>query len=371
MAGRKRYGMTPDGRMTECHAKNPDTCPYHTQGSHKELTQREVDRVNEATGRKRYGMTPDGRMTECHAKNPDTCPYHTQGSHKELTQREVDRVNEATARAAQISKSAPGLRKTANESTTGRVKTKNEYLKLIDDLALKSNDVYNGANLAMMKMEADFRNPVTDVNEVLPSTVENKPEGMSDLALKSNDVYNGANLAMMKMEADFRNPVTDVNEVLPSTVENKPEGMSPTEWTADVSNKELAYLMDSNTKDLTGRTLLAGESRMIGDELVSYAKRQGVDRRANGGFSNEPTPAEERALKTLMDNPLADEDDTVKDLVNNADVMGFGARYAINSPYLSDTTKTQAFNTSPENAIESQSLDGRSGEQRRRDGIWS
>lgn len=262
-------------------------------------------------GRKRYGMTPDGRMTECHAKNPDTCPYHTQGSHKELTQREVDRVNEATTRAAQISKSAPGLRKTANESTTGRVKTKNEYLKLIDDLALKSNDVYNGANLAMMKMEADFRNPVTDVNEVLPSIVENKPEGMS-----------------------------------------------PSEWTADVSNKELAYLMDSNTKDLTGRTLLAGESKMIGDELVSYAKRQGVDRRANGGFSNEPTPAEERALKTLMDNPLADEDDTVKDLVNNADVMGFGARYAINSPYLSDTTKTQAFNTSPENAIESQSLDG-------------
>lgn len=182
---------------------------------------------------------------------------------------------------------------------------------------------------------------------------------IDDLTLTTNDVYNGANLAMMKRESEYRLPVTNVNEVLPSIMEDKPVGMSPTEWNAYVSNKELAYLMDSNTKDLTGRILLDGESKMIGNELSRYAKRQGLDRRVNGGFSNEPTPAEERALKTLMNNPLADEDATVKDLVKTTDVMRFGARYVINSPYLSDITKTQAFNTSPENAIESQSLNGR------------
>ena len=181
---------------------------------------------------------------------------------------------------------------------------------------------------------------------------------VDELTLESNDVYNGANLAMMRREAEYREPITNVNEVLPATVEDKPEWINPTEWTAHVFYKELAYLMDPNTKDLTGRVLLDGESKMIGNELDLYAKRLGVDRRTNGGFSNEPTPAEERALEILMYNPLADEDDTIKDLVGNADVMRFGARYVINSPYLSIRTKTQAFHSSPENAIESQSLDG-------------
>ena len=179
---------------------------------------------------------------------------------------------------------------------------------------------------------------------------------IDDLALDSNDVYSIARSVMMRRESEYRDPITNVNEVLPATVENKPVGMSHTEWTDHVVYKELAYLMDPNTKDLTGRILLDGESKMIGNELSRYAKRLGVDRRANGGFSNEPTPAEERALEILMYNPLADEDNTIKDLVGNADVMRFGARYVINSPYLSDITKTQAFNTSPENAIESQSL---------------
>ena len=179
---------------------------------------------------------------------------------------------------------------------------------------------------------------------------------IDELSLESNDVYSIASLAMMRREAGTREPITNVNEVLPATVENKPVGMSTTEWTTHVVYKELAYLMDPNTKDLTGRVLLAGESKMIGNELSRYAKRLGVDRRCNGGFSNAPTPAEERALEILMYNPLADEDNTIKDLVGNTDVMRFGARYVINSPYLSIRTKTQAFNTSPENAIESQSL---------------
>lgn len=181
---------------------------------------------------------------------------------------------------------------------------------------------------------------------------------IDELTLESNDAYSIARHHMLERESEYREPITNVNEVLPATVENKPMGMSPTEWTAYVSNKELAYLMDPNTKDLTGRILLDGESKMIGNELSRYAKRLGVDRRCNGGFSNEPTPAEERALEILMYNPLADEDNTIKDLVGNADVMRFGARYVINSPYLSIRTKTQAFNTSPENAIESQSLNG-------------
>lgn len=181
---------------------------------------------------------------------------------------------------------------------------------------------------------------------------------IDELSLESNDVYSIATLAMMRRESEYREPITNVNEVLPATVENKPVGMSTTEWTAYVSNKELAYLLDPNTKDLTGRVLLAGESKMIGNELSRYAQRLGVDRRCNGGFSNEPTPAEERALEILMYNPLAEEDNTIKDLVSNTDVMRFGARYVVNSPYLSDITKTQAFHSSPENAIESQSLNG-------------
>lgn len=189
---------------------------------------------------------------------------------------------------------------------------KNEYLSLIDDLALESNDVYNGASLSVMRRESEYREPITTVNEVLP----------------------------------------------PMDGENKPVGMSTHEWTAHVVYKELAYLMDPNTKDLTGRILLDGESKMIATVLVSYAQRQWIDRRCNSGFSNEPTPAEERALEILMYNPLADEDDTITTLVSNTNVMRFGARYVINSPYLSDITKTQAFYSSPENAIESQSLSG-------------
>ena len=181
---------------------------------------------------------------------------------------------------------------------------------------------------------------------------------IDELTLESNDVYSSASLTMMRRESEYRAPITTVNEVLPTTVENKPVGMSHTEWTTHVVYKELAYLMDPNTKDLTGRVLLDGESKMIGNELNLYAKRLGIDRRANGGFSNEPTPAEERALEILMYNPLADEDNTIKDLVGNADVMRFGARYVINSPHLSIRTKTQAFHSSPENAIESPSLDG-------------
>ena len=182
---------------------------------------------------------------------------------------------------------------------------------------------------------------------------------IDELTLESNDVYSIARHHMMRRESEYREPITTVNEVLPSTVENKPVVMSTTEWTARLVYKELAYLMDPNTINLTGRVLLAGESKMIGNELSRYAKRLGVDRRCNGGFSTEPTPAEERALEILMYNPLADEDNIIKDLVCDIDVMRFGARYVINSPYLSNTTKTQAFHSSPENAIESQSLDGR------------
>ena len=57
-SNRKIYGVGPDGALSECRAKNPETCRFHVPGSHKELTQRQFEKANEALIRQ--DMTPVG-----------------------------------------------------------------------------------------------------------------------------------------------------------------------------------------------------------------------------------------------------------------------------------------------------------------------
>lgn len=253
-----------------------------------------------------YGMTPDGRLTPCRAKDPEHCPYHRKNSHKQMTSNEASRLNEAVIRAGNIGKHETALKKDGNS-----VKTKNEYLDYIKDLYMDSNAIYDTARSAMMKMEQDYRMPVTKVSTILPD----------------DDVF-----------------------------EKRPENVNRHEWRDTMSNRELKYLMASSTEDISGRTLVGDESKIISDELRKYAERD-IDRGMDSGLTMEPTPAEERALRTLMSNPLAGDDENTTSLVDNDKVMEFGARFVVNSPYMNDEQKKSAFMSAPENAVESQSLD--------------
>lgn len=48
MAGYKMYGVSKtDGTVTLCRAKDPANCPYHTEGSHKEMTENQANEWNE------------------------------------------------------------------------------------------------------------------------------------------------------------------------------------------------------------------------------------------------------------------------------------------------------------------------------------
>ena len=48
MAGYKMYGVSKtDGTVTPCRAKDPANCPYHTEGSHKEMTENQANEWNE------------------------------------------------------------------------------------------------------------------------------------------------------------------------------------------------------------------------------------------------------------------------------------------------------------------------------------
>ena len=46
MYGIARSG-THQGELTRCKAKDPSVCPYHTEGSHKDLSEESVARFNE------------------------------------------------------------------------------------------------------------------------------------------------------------------------------------------------------------------------------------------------------------------------------------------------------------------------------------
>lgn len=47
MNRKKTYGIGPDGILSECRAKNPETCKFHVRGSHQKITQRQFESRNE------------------------------------------------------------------------------------------------------------------------------------------------------------------------------------------------------------------------------------------------------------------------------------------------------------------------------------
>lgn len=47
MNRKKTYGIGPDGILSECRAKNPETCRFHVRGSHQKMTQRQFESRNE------------------------------------------------------------------------------------------------------------------------------------------------------------------------------------------------------------------------------------------------------------------------------------------------------------------------------------
>lgn len=160
-------------------------------------------------------------------------------------------------------------------------------------------------------------------------------------------IYDRAMDAIEAMESENRFPVQNVDTVLPKTVIGDK---------SEVEESELSSIRSGKLTNLIGRVLIGDEEKAIGNRLIDYSARK-IDRRSNDGYSYEPTPAEERALVTLTSNPRASHDEMMN-LAKNKNVMAFGARFIVNSPYIDDDVKKTAYNTDPDNALESQSLSG-------------
>lgn len=63
-----------------------------------------------------------GERTPCRAKDPSRCPYHADGSHKEMSQREVDAFNEGVAaERARANGLSNSLSKTASDDTKATI----------------------------------------------------------------------------------------------------------------------------------------------------------------------------------------------------------------------------------------------------------
>lgn len=160
-------------------------------------------------------------------------------------------------------------------------------------------------------------------------------------------IYDRAMDAIEAMESENRFPVQNVDTILPEPV---------TGDRVEVEESELSSIRSGKLTNLIGRVLIGDEEKAIGNRLIDYSARK-INRLSNDGYSYEPTPAEERALATLTSNPRASHDEMMS-LAKNKDVMSFGARFIVNSPYVDDDVKKAAYDSSPDNALESQSLSG-------------
>lgn len=257
----------------------------------------------------RYGLNADGSVSICRAKPENVGRYRcTHADHRYMSPREAQAVNEAAAHANALKTGSN--RMTLKKTNRNANAASDQYIELVSQISKYSDTIYDDAMTVIRKMEEDYRTPFEDVSDVLP-----------------------------------------VNGVF----DDRPPHLDGIAWRNEITDRELVFLKSNGRISLTGHPLISDESRRIVDELRKYAGRD-IDRRTDAGLSMEPTPAEEEALMTLTSNPLAADDPTSDSYVMDKSIMDFGARFVVNSPYMNEEQKGKAFETAPENALESQSL---------------
>lgn len=117
-----------------------------------------------------YGVTSDGSVSRCRAKDPAHCRYHrnddgTTAKHMQLTESQANAMNEAAARANAMPE-ANSLQRAAKSDAQGFVKSMTFGLDAMD--GEKAYDRAMEALKAMDSLEDDDRVPVENVDELLP-----------------------------------------------------------------------------------------------------------------------------------------------------------------------------------------------------------
>ena len=253
-----------------------------------------------------YGKTKDGRVTKCRAKDPTHCPYHVNDfPHIMLNEKQADEMNERLA-ADQFVRNAKEV-----GSNSISPDSKKLYGRNIDSLVENSS---NGK--------------VFDPSNDDWSTFMDKTE---DLVYDANSIsrkipHNPDDLLAMKDLKELQNTAGSLDQA------------------------EIIYM--DGYPDYRGATLDEYQENAVYEVLLrvdNFRNASGIE------DSDVVSPIQERFLSTLVDNPNIS-DNVADKLSSDHLAMRNGARLLVNSPYVDEKFKDQAFETSPVSALESPEL---------------
>jgi hypothetical protein len=166
-----------------------------------------------------------------------------------------------------------------------------------------------------------------------------------------NDVITISDSDFMKLDEELDQVIHDANDRKAITEPSQYADIDAIDYSVDKPGESEITWMQSSV-DLRGLPLKEGES-----EAAYEALSRVNDHHRDDANDSTPSPLQERLMQTLAYDPNISQD-TQAALAHDADTMRYGARTLVNSPFVTDDHKREAFNTSPASALESPSLPG-------------
>ena len=262
-----------------------------------------------------YGRTKDGRMTPCRAKDPTKCPYHVHDyPHVKMTEQQAEKMNEALAAES-------AMRSNPLSKSNGYASDFTEYL---DEAAPRNKVVSFDEGIA-----GDWAGFQRDVTSALWNTRNQRDA--REKALRENDpsslgaftYADAGRLKSLKQQYD-----------------------------GDVVQAELAYMKDyeNGYPDYRGMRLNEDSADNVLDAIRDVNSTHDED-------TDTPSPLQEVLTGTLAYAPNISEMSNHKMvLIQDRKNMQSASRIIANSPYFTDSEKTQAFNSGPLSALGSPAL---------------
>lgn len=250
-----------------------------------------------------YGLTPDGRVTECNASDPEHCPYHIRHTEDlEAAQQLSDRYNEVVLR---FKESLPDLYreneklKTAVQKAADLLEADKSYSKKeIADCLFKSG-LYESINdIDETTMQAYFRNNFGMKNHVswIPTDIRTKEVEISILT-GTEDEYKDENYRRLFLKEEKK--ARQINWQNPSRsqvqlIEFYAQGVAM----KDLPKENLYVYMDSHYNDIS-ETL--GYQMPPKEEFMSECARAFVkDDLLSSVKSDEVTKEDIKALSYVL-----------------------------------------------------------------------
>jgi hypothetical protein len=267
-----------------------------------------------------YGKTKDGRVTKCRAKDPTHCPYHVSDSpHIMLTEKQADEMNERLA-ADQVTENTPDTISNTTSVPSGKL-----HKITVDSLGGDSDGSVFNPNDKDWDEFMDRTESLIYTAGLISREIPTSPDKLVE-----------------------RKGLEDLYST-----------------TGSLDQAELMYMenYDHGYPDYRGATLDSSQENAVHEALLRIDDFRSDASNSSGiEDSDVISPIQERLLGTLVDNPHVS-DGIADRLSSDPLAMRNGARLLVNSPYIDEKFKDQAFETSPVSALESPELSAKNVDQ--------